>query len=111
MKALSWINFVLGLWMIAAGFILSYGTRGVMTEEVILGVVIACLAGVATVTPRPAVSALVAVAGLWTLLAPAFMNYTGVPAARGNDIVVGIVVLVLGIANAAYRRPPVPTGA
>jgi hypothetical protein len=107
MKALSWINFILGLWLIVAGFALSQGARPVMAEEIVLGIIIACLAAISTARPSALVSWLVAVAGLWTLLAPAAMNYTHAIASRGNDIVVGIVVLVLAIANALYRGSPV----
>ncbi|HJZ72560.1 MAG TPA: SPW repeat protein [Vicinamibacterales bacterium] len=110
MKALSWINFILGLWMIVAGFALSTASRAVMTEEIIVGIIIAALACAAALRPAPITSLLVAIAGLWTLLAPSFMNYMGMATARRNDLVVGIVVLVLGIVNAVYR-PPVPTHA
>jgi len=48
---------------------------------------------------------LVALAGLWTLIAPAAISYAGLTASRTNDIVVGIVVLVLGVANTVYRQP------
>jgi hypothetical protein len=51
----------------------------------------------------------VALAGLWTLLAPAVVNYTAVPRARGNDITVGVIVLILGVVNALYRPAPVRT--
>ena len=111
MKALSWINFILGLWLIVAGFALSMAWRPVMAEEIVLGIIIACLAAMAANRPSPVISWLVAIAGLWTLIAPAVINYAGARVSRGNDIVVGIVVLVLGIANAVYRESPVRTHA
>jgi hypothetical protein len=111
MKAFSWINFVLGLWLIVAGFVLSSTARPVMAEEIVLGVIIACLAFAASVRPSSILSWLVALAGLWTLLAPIVMNY-GMRASRGNDIVVGIIVLALGVSNAIYRQQmPVRTHA
>jgi hypothetical protein len=111
MKAMSWINFILGLWLIVVGFAYSAAARPVMTEEVVLGIIIACLAFYSAVRPNPVVSWVVAVAGLWTLLAPAAMNYTGLTVSRSNDIVVGVIVLILGIANAVYRQSPVRTNA
>jgi hypothetical protein len=111
MKALSWINFILGLWLIVAGFTLSAGVQAVMAEQIILGIIIACLAAIATTRVSPAVSWLVAIAGLWTLVAPAAIHYGAATVARGNDIVVGIIVLVLGIANGLYRQSPVRTNA
>jgi len=111
MKAFSWINFVLGLWLIVAGFALSATARPVMTEEIVLGVIIACLAFASAMRPSPMLSWLVALAGLWTLIAPVAMNYGMLRTARGNDIVVGIIVLALGVNNAIYRQTLVRTHA
>jgi len=111
MKALSWINFILGLWLIVVGFALSMGSRPVMTEEIVLGIIIACLAAISATRPSSVISWLVAIAGLWTLIAPAVISYASVAGSRANDIVVGIIVLVLGIVNAVYRQSPVRTQA
>jgi hypothetical protein len=110
MKAFSWINFILGLWLIVAGFALSATARPVMIEEIGLGVIIACLAFASSMRPAPVLSWLVAIAGLWTLVAPMVMNH-GLRASRGNDIIVGIIVLALGVANAVYRQDVVRTHA
>jgi len=109
-KALSWLNFILGLWMIVVGFALSTAARPVMAEEIVIGIIIASLAAVAAMRPSSIASWLVALAGLWTLIAPAAISYAGLTTSRANDIVVGIVVLVLGIANTVYsQRRPVRT--
>jgi hypothetical protein len=45
MKSLSWVNFVLGLWLIVAPFALHYrDITGAMWNNVIVGIVIAILA-------------------------------------------------------------------
>ena len=111
MKAISWINFILGLWLIVAGFALSRGLRPVMAEEIVLGIVIACLAVISAVRPSSAINWLIALAGLWTLIAPAVISYMDMARSRTNDIVVGIVVLILGVVNAVYSRSPVRTHA
>lgn len=111
MKALSWINFILGLWLIVAGFALSHGASAIMSEEIVLGIIIALLAIGSVNSTNPAIAWCVALAGLWTLLAPAVIDYTMHTASRANDIVIGIIVLVLGIANAVYRQSPVRTHA
>jgi SPW repeat len=111
-RALSWINFVLGLWLIVAGFVLSRGSAPVMTEEVVLGIIIAVLAFWSAIgTEATALSWAIAVAGLWTLIAPSVIHYTILTASKTNDIVVGIIVLVLGFANAVYRQSPARTHA
>jgi hypothetical protein len=53
--------------------------------------------------PAAIFSWLLAIAGLSTLVAPMVMN-DGVRPSRGNDIIVGIIVLALGVANAVYRQ-------
>src|SRR5262249_53220021 len=109
MRALSWINLLLGLSLIVEAFTLSSGARPVMAEEIVLGVLIACLAAVSVVRPSSAASWLVAMAGLWTLLAPSVIPYDEMTTSRTNDMVVGFVVLILGIAEAAYREAAVQT--
>jgi hypothetical protein len=102
MKAFCWTNFILGVWLFIAGFALSHGSYAAGAEDIILGIIIACLAAIAAYRPAPATSWLVALAGLWTLIAPGVFHYGG--AAQTNDVVIGIVVLVLGVSNAMYRR-------
>lgn len=109
-KTLSWVNFVLGLWLIAAAFVLSAGHAAVMTEEIVLGIIIAVLAYTSTIASASRVVAwAVAIAGLWTLAAPAMFDYGAMTLSKTNDIVVGIIVLVLGFANAVFRESPVRT--
>ena len=111
MKALSWINFILGLWLIVAGFALSHGGGAIMAEEIVLGIIIALLAFGSVSSSNPAIAWCVVIAGLWTLLAPAAIDYSMHAASKANDIAVGVVVLVLGFANAVYRQSPIRTKA
>lgn len=44
MKGLSWVNFILGLWLIIAPFVLQYKADSVATwNSVIIGIVVAIL--------------------------------------------------------------------
>jgi hypothetical protein len=46
MKKISWVNFVLGLWLIVAPFALLYrGISAALWDNVIVGIIIAVLAG------------------------------------------------------------------
>jgi hypothetical protein len=110
MKALNWINFVLGLWLIVAAFTLSGAGGAVMAEEIVLGIIIAALAATAASRPSATMSWLVAIAGLWTLIAPSVIAYGSFAASRRNDMIVGVVVLILGAVDALYRQSPVRTG-
>ncbi len=110
MKVLSWINVILGLWLIVAAFVLSVGTARVMADEIALGIAIAVLAYAAAMSAANAViSWCVVIAGLWTLIAPSVIAYGPLRASKINDVIVGIVVLVLAFANAVFRESPVRT--
>lgn len=111
MRSVSWINFILGLWLIFVGIVFSHAAHPVMAEEIVLGIIIAGLAATAATRPMSSISWLVAIAGLWTLIAPAVIHYgSAMTFSRNNDVVIGIVVLVLGVVNAAYSRSPVRGG-
>jgi hypothetical protein len=108
MKALSWINFLLGVWLIITAFALPAQTGPVMAAEGAAGVIICVLAYASAVgRPNAGISWSVAAAGLWTLI----VNYGVQTAATSNATIVGLIVLVLGSANAIYRHAPKRTGA
>ena len=101
MKSLSWINVVLGVWLIVAAFVLATSNTFIMAEESVAGVTIAVLAYVSAVGPAaPGISWSVALAGLWTVIG----NYGRVTEPRLNATIVGAVVLVLGVVNSIHRQ-------
>jgi hypothetical protein len=114
MRALNWISFALGVWLIVVALTLSAGSGSLMIEELVLGVLTAIFAWHAARRRRNAVlSWIVAACGLWIVLAAALsvVRYTGYPASHTNDIIVGIVVTVLGFSSALFPESPVRTHA
>ena len=108
MKALSWINFLLGVWLTIAAFALPAQTGSTMAAEGAAGVIICVLAYASAVArPNAGISWSVAAAGLWTLI----VNYGAHTAATSNAMIVGLLVIVLGSVNAIYRHTPKRTGA
>lgn len=110
MKYVSWTNVVLGLWLIAAPFLLGYsGLTRAAYEDVLLGIGIASLALWRAVGPETremaGVSWLVATAGAWVAIAPFALGYEAASAAVGNDVTVGIVVLGLAVWRALAPTP------
>lgn len=107
MRWAGWAIFALGLWLIAAPFLLSHTEAAApLLEDMLLGILIASLTlarVVGTEPPAPAaMSWAVAAAGLWVLIAPSVLGYAGTAAAY-NDRLVGLAVLLLGTWNAASR--------
>jgi hypothetical protein len=102
-KILSWMNFVLGLWLLVAAFVLPGRTGAVMAEESVAGIAVMVLAYTAVVShPRTGTSWSVAIAGLWILI----VNYAMMSASTTNAMIVGGLVLVLGTANAIACHVP-----
>ena len=106
MKSLSWINVLLGLWLIVAAFALPVRTESVMAVESVAGIVVIVLAYASAVgRPRPGISWSVAIAGLWILV----VNWGMVTPSKLNAMLVGLLVLGLGTANAIYSHVPTRT--
>ncbi len=108
-RTASTVGILAGLWLIISPFILgNSGVSTVMWNEIIFGVIVAVLAGIqmaSTETRWP--SWINFVVGLWLILAPFVLNsYTGLGAARSNDVVLGIIVGLTGL-WAALATPEV----
>jgi predicted ATP-grasp superfamily ATP-dependent carboligase len=105
MKSANWTTFILGLWLVASAFAVSHAHTPAMTEEMILGSFIVGLSFTAGLISRPGramtvLSALLAACGLWTVVAPFVLDYTQrMTTSATNDVVVGGIVLILGLAN------------
>jgi uncharacterized membrane protein len=108
MKKISWVNFVLGLWLIVAPFALLYrGISAALWDNVIVGIIIAALAGWRALGKESVrmtmTSWVVALLGLWTLVAPFALHYAGNANAMWNNVIVGIVVVILATYRALDR--------
>jgi hypothetical protein len=101
-KMLSWLVAVAGLWEALAPFILGYSAIAVaMWNAVIIGLVLFVLAVVAARNDDARLDKNLdwvnVGLGVWLVLAPFILGYSATAIAMWNDIVVGIVVVVLAI--------------
>lgn len=108
MKTFSWVNFILGLWLIVAPFVLPYrDISAALWNNVIVGVIIAVLAGwraLGKESVRMTVTSwVVALLGLWTMIAPFVLRYAGNANAMWNGVIVGIVVAIVATYRALDR--------
>ena len=102
MRWTGWTNFVLGIWLFFAPLTLGYASTGAAVEEdVTLGLVITALALVLARGPEnrwmTLVGWVVAVAGLWVVIAPYMLGYTATMPAVVNDVIVGLAVFTLAV--------------
>jgi SPW repeat-containing protein len=99
MNRVSWTNLALGLWLVAAGFVLKHATGNAIVEDVITGLLVALAALWAARAYRPGVSRAaswtVALTGLWIAAAPFALGYERASLAVANDVIVGLVILTL----------------
>ena len=110
----SGLNAVLGIWLILAPFILGYSTlTPAVWNDIVVGILIVALAGtrVSKPTRYEAASWTNAGIGAWLIAAPFILPYSEAPAlvanvqaAFWNDIIVGLIVLVLAVASAMASR-------
>ena len=101
-KGLSWVIAVAGLWEILAPFIIGYSsTTAAMVDAIILGILLLGLGlWSALVNSEGTIKGLSwtnGVLGLWVLLAPFILSYSKTTGAMVNDIIIGILVVILGV--------------
>jgi hypothetical protein len=96
------LNIIAGIWLIIAPFILLFDKQAGRVDDVIVGIVVAVLAAIRVFAARDAVwlSWINAILGLWTIASP-FVLGLQAQSAYWNNVIVGIVILVLGIISAS----------
>ena len=96
-----WLNFILGLWLVVAGFIPSLNTAaGRLWDYLIVGVLVLIFGAWAAKERWP--EWLNVVLALWLIVA-AFVPWTGMAVAV-NSIVVGALIAIFGL-WAALMKP------
>ncbi len=100
-KSLSWLVALAGLWEIAAPFVFgATATTAFLWDALIVGAVLVVLGAWAALSNQEGTDRgldwLNAILGVWLIVAPFVLGYTGITAALWNDVVVGIVVAALG---------------
>ncbi len=111
MRWASWSSAALGLWLIVAPFALGYAHASVpLVEDILGGILVSSVALSRALGGQVAsgryVRWLPALGGLWVFLGPFGLGYTGVRGATSNDTLVGLVVLLLGVASAFRTARP-----
>ncbi len=116
-KSLNWVVAILGIWELLAPFILSYSkvqkaaegaqkaaalpkTGNAMWDAIIIGIVLLIVGAWAALSNSvgliKSLSWLNAILGLWLIIAPFTLGYSKLASAMWNDVVIGIIVLVVG---------------
>ena len=112
MKKAIWINFIVGLWLLAAPFVITIGSVSAAwaTSDVILGLLLIVCSGwiAASMTPEMGMGWFEVLCGIWLVISPFVLKYTTVPGAVANDVIAGVVtILVSAIVTSDARRHPI----
>jgi hypothetical protein len=97
------IDVLLGIWLVIAPFALGYShNSGALWNDIIVGVVILILAGVRAYTPDNNVGLAWTNAALggWLVIAPFALGHSAITANVWNNVVVGVVVLLVSVWSA-----------
>lgn len=103
MKTVNWLNWlvaVAGLWELVSPFVLDYSTITVaMWNAIIVGVVLIVLGAWAALYKEARTDRTLdwinAILGVWLVVSPFALGYSATVTAMWNNIIVGLVVLVL----------------
>jgi hypothetical protein len=110
MRVASWLNVVLGAWLMISPWVIGYAAGSAVMEDVILGIAVLVVALWAIGSTATAPSRINIVLGVWILIAPWVIGYAGIATgAMWNDVVVGILVALVAVA-AASARPVITAG-
>jgi hypothetical protein len=112
MKGITWINLLLGIWLIIAPFVLmttAVGSARWTGNDVVLGILLIAFSWwilAAYGTPMGAIW-FQAVCGVWLIIAPFVLAYSATRVAMSNDIVSGIIAIIVAvIASRAPAKTP-----
>ena len=111
MRGISWVIAIAGVWEILAPFILGFSNLAAgVWNNVIVGILLiifgAWAALSANVGTGKTLDWISAVLGLWLVVSPFILGTAVVAAALWNDIIVGVIVIILGVwAALSYARP------
>jgi len=112
MKVLNWIIALCGLWEfgdIALPFVIGFDqVRAFVWSHIVVGMILMFAGTLAALTgsvrTAKTMDWIAALAGVWLLIAPFLLGAPDMSAGLWNDLIVGVIVLVLGV-WAALRLP------
>ncbi len=111
MRGSIWINLLVGIWLVIAPFALA--TAGVVSvwaaNDVVLGVLLIGFSWwiLSAIAPPMGAAWFEMLCGVWLIVAPFVLRYSGTAAALWNDLACGIVAIIVAVvvAQTMTRTP------
>lgn len=110
MKRVSWINLILGVWLVISPYVLgSTALRATVGNDIVLGILLIASSWwiLATAAEVLGVSWFQMLCGIWLVIAPFVLSYRAMTHALANDVVVGVIIFIVGLleSQAVAHRP------
>ena len=98
-RGIDGVDIVAGLWLLAAPFIFNYAANGGSRAiDIVVGIVVLLMAGIQMMGDNYRLSWpswISGLAGLWLIVAPFAMGFPSGSAAMWNDVILGVIVVLL----------------
>lgn len=113
-KSINWWVAIFGAWEVFAPFILGYSAvKGALWDAIIIGLALVVLGVWAAISKDEStvknLSWVNVVLGIWLIIAPFLLSYSGTGSALWNDIIIGIFEVVFaGWAVSALSKNSAP---
>jgi hypothetical protein len=101
-----WLNLILGVWLFLSPWLLGYvGTNLTASWNAwILGVALVVFSAIAVSMPQTWEEVINLLIGIWMVISPWVLSFTGARSAESNAVIVGIVAIVLSAWAMAIAR-------
>jgi hypothetical protein len=93
----SWLNVLLGVWVIISPFVLAIHSPRGMWNNIIIGAVISILALIRWGTRQPGLSWLNLILAIWLVVSPFVLFLAG--AAMWNNVILGIIIAAAALSH------------
>jgi SPW repeat len=95
----SWLNVLLGIWVIVSPFVLNYRVPRVVWSDVVAGALVLVIALVRASTHQQGWSWINLVLGIWIIISPFVLGFLS-EAEMWNNIALGIIIGAIALHNA-----------
>ena len=104
-----WINLILGVWLFLSPWLLAYtgASMAASWNAWILGVALVVFSAIAVSMPQMWEEVINLLIGIWMIISPWVLSFSGTRSAETNAVIVGIIAIVLSVwAMALARHEP-----
>lgn len=104
----SWINVILGIWLIIAPWVLGFAgsSPDAVWNSVIFGIAVLILAILGATTASAAPCWWNIVLGIWLIISPYVLRFDGMPRAEPNTMAFGVIIGILALIAGLSKMPP-----